>query len=71
MLSVVKLYKEKTVRGVSWLHAGFFASWGFWNLYYYPHLNQWFSFVGGIAIVIVNTLWLIQLIYYKGKEKKR
>jgi len=63
-LSVIKLYKEKSVRGISWVHAAFFASWGYWNLYYYPHLNQWMSFYGGVAIVLVNTIWLIQLIYY-------
>jgi len=64
LLSVIKLAREKRVQGVSWVHAGFFASWGCWNLFYYPHLGQWFSFVGGIAIVIVNTIWLGQLIYY-------
>ena len=68
-LSIVKLYKEKKVRGISWVHAGFFASWGYWNLYYYPHLNQWCSFIGGVFIVITNTIWLGQLIYYTKKEK--
>ena len=68
LLSVIKLHKHKVVRGVSWLHAGFFAIWGMWNLYYYPYLNQWASFVGGIAIAITNTIWVCQLIYYKRKE---
>jgi hypothetical protein len=64
-LSVIKLYKDKIVAGVSWLHAGFFATWGYWNLYYYPHLDQWASFAGGVLIVIINTIWLCQLIYYE------
>ena len=63
-LSVLRLHKDKCVRGVSWLHAGFFASWGYWNLFYYPHLDQWLSFWGGLALVMVNTVWLGQLIYY-------
>ena len=62
--SVIKLAKDKKVHGISWLHAAFFATWGYWNLYYYPHLDQWFSFIGGIAIVIVNTFWMGQLLYY-------
>lgn len=65
LLSVVKLAKEKKVQGISWLHAGFFTSWGFWNLFYYPHLDQWFSFAGGVAIVLANSVWLAQLIYYR------
>jgi hypothetical protein len=69
-LSIIKLYREKTVRGVSWLHVGFFTSWGFWNLFYYPHLGQWFSFIGGLALVISNTIWLGQIAYYTIRERQ-
>lgn len=58
------LYKDKKVRGVSVFTTGFFASWGYWNLYYYPHLNQWLSFVGGLLIVFFNTLWVLMALYY-------
>ena len=69
LLSVLKLHKEKKVHGVSWIAVAFFATCGMWNLYYYPHLGQWCSFWGGIAIVLVNTVWLSQLIYYSRKGK--
>lgn len=67
--SIIKLHREKIVRGVSWVHSGFFATWGYWNLFYYPHLGQWVSFVGGIGIVTTNTVWLVQLIYYTHQER--
>ena len=67
--SIIKLHRDKLVRGVSWLHSGFFAAWGYWNLFYYPYLDQWLSFVGGIGIVATNTFWLGQIIYYTQKEK--
>lgn len=70
LMSIIKLHKEKRVRGVSWIHVTFFSSWGFWNLYYYPHLNQWVSFFGGLALVLTNTFWLGQIIYYLRKERK-
>jgi len=63
-LSIIKLYKEKKVRGVSWVHVAYFTSWGFWNLFYYPHLNQCISFFGGVAVVVTNLIWLCQIIYY-------
>lgn len=69
-LSVWKLHKDKVVRGVHWFATAFFASWGYWNLFYYPHLDQWFSFYGGAALVFVNTVWLIQMLYYNYKERK-
>lgn len=70
LLSILKLKKEKKVCGVSWVHVGFFAMWGYWNLFYYPHLTQWVSFAGGIGIVITNTFWLGQLIYYSREAEK-
>lgn len=70
LLSIIKLYKDKKVKGVSWVHAGFFAIWGYWNLFYYPHLDQWWSFFGGMATTITNTVWISQLIYYTRKGKK-
>ena len=69
MLNVKQLYKDKKLNGVHWLPTVFFTSWGFWNLYYYPSLNQWFSFYGGLCIVIVNTFWLLQIIYYSRRNK--
>ena len=71
LLSVARLYREKVVRGVSWVHVAFFSAWGFWNLFYYPHLGQWISFAGGIGIVGTNTFWLCQLLYYSRKEQLR
>jgi predicted membrane channel-forming protein YqfA (hemolysin III family) len=61
---VLRLWKDKRVAGVSILATIFFASWGFWNLYYYPHLDQWASFAGGLGIVTGNCVWIAGMIYY-------
>ncbi len=71
LLSILKLHKDKQVRGVHWLQVSYFFAWGLWNLYYYPHLNQWMSFIGGIAVVATNGVWLGQMLYYLHKEKQR
>lgn len=59
------LYADKKVNGISVLSTIFFLSWGLWNLYYYPHLDQWMSFFGGIMIASANFIWVSMLIYYK------
>lgn len=64
-----QLLKDKQVKGVNWLSCLFFTTWGFWNLFFYPHLNQWLSFFGGILIVLGNILWLGLIIRYKRLEK--
>lgn len=68
-LSCWKLLKQKKVRGVSVYHISYFTAWGFWNLYYYPFLGQWTSFVGGMLVVLVNIFWLGLLVFYIRKER--
>lgn len=67
--NVVQLHRDKLVKGVHWNATAFFAAWGYWNLYYYPHLDQWWSFAGGVSIVVANTVWLVQMMYYLDIEK--
>ena len=62
--SIIRLVQDKEVKGVSLIHAGFFWIWGLWNLYYYPSLNQQFSFYGGILLFTANTIWIVLLVYY-------
>lgn len=62
------LYQHKQVKGVSVLSTSFFFAWGVWNLFYYPHLDQTLSFLGGLVIVSSNCLWIGMMLYYKGKE---
>ncbi len=69
LLSVIKLHQDKLVRGVSWPHVAFFAFWGLWNLFYYPSLDQWFSFAGGLWLMAVNLFYVCQLIHYTIMEE--
>ena len=63
-LNCWRLYKDKEVKGVIWQLTIFYTLWGFYNIYYYPHLDQWLSFVGGLFMVIGNALWIAQVIWY-------
>jgi len=70
LLHCLKLIHDKKVKGVSIVAILYFASWGMWNLYYYPFLNQWCSLIGGIGIVTMNCLYVSLLIYYTLKNKR-
>lgn len=68
--NVLAIRRDRMVRGVHWSPWAVFSAWGIWNLYYYPHLNQWLSFTGGLAIVAVNMTWLGHYIYYEFGRRK-
>lgn len=53
-----QLRKDRNLKGIWWPLIAFMTLWGVWNLAYYPSLGQWFSFVGGIALVLGNALWV-------------
>jgi hypothetical protein len=59
LMNVRQLRRDRVVRGVHWAPTVFFAAWGLWNLFYYPHLSQWLSFAGGCGIVAANAWWLV------------
>lgn len=63
--NVRALRRDKVLQGVHWTPTAFFAAWGLWNLFYYPSLDQWFSFWGGVAIVSVNLMWLALVVRYR------
>lgn len=67
-INVVKLHSEKRVAGVYWPVQAFFSCWGLWNLYYYPALGQWASFVGGVFLVVGNATWTIMAAWYSKKN---
>lgn len=66
-----RLWIDRQVKGVDWKNVVFFWSWGLWNCFYYPHLDQTFSFYAGVVLALGNTAWVISYIYmrYKGLLK--
>lgn len=64
-LSVRRLYIDRSVKGVSPWTSVFFTSWGFYNLFYYPHLSQWLSFGGCFLTTFMNAAWLILYLVFR------
>jgi len=65
LINVIATYRDKKIRGIRIVPTMFFTSWGIWNLYYYPQLNQIWSFIGGLGIVITNLIWVVLMIKYR------
>lgn len=70
LLNIRQLLRDKKIAGVHWGPVVFWTAWGFWNLFYYPSLHQWYSFYGGCGVVSVNAVWLALLLYYRQKEMR-
>ncbi len=64
-MHVKQILKDKKTRGVAWAPFVFFASWGLWNLIYYPAVDCWWSFTGGVALVSVNLFYCVLMWKYR------
>lgn len=68
LMSLIKVLRSKDSSGVSYVTVLFFSLWGYWNMFFYPHLGQWLSFIGGVAVTLANTAWMIAVFYYRGER---
>jgi hypothetical protein len=64
LLNVMRLYRDKTVQGVSPGAVVFFTAWGAWNLHYYQQLTQPLSQLASLCVFAANAWWLILLGHY-------
>lgn len=67
--NVLKLWKDKKVQGTHWQMMIFFSSWALWNLYFYPHLDQWLSFAGGCSMAVSEVIWTVLAACYMTRSK--
>lgn len=63
-LNVYTVFRDRAVKGIHLGSMFFFTSWGLWNLYYYPHLHQWWSFTGGCSLALANCVWVGAAVYF-------
>lgn len=62
--SILKIVKQKELKGVSHVANFFFCGFSYWNIYYYSSLSQPFSAVTGILTATVNTIYVSLAFYY-------
>jgi hypothetical protein len=69
IINIIKLIKDKQIKGISLWSSTFFMVWGIWNIYYYNELQQSFSFYCCIIMCILNIGWLSLAAFFKFKNK--
>lgn len=69
-MSVRRVWKDRGFAGIFLPAIVFFTAWGFWNCFYYPYLQQYWSFAGGLSIVTANVCWVSSMLYFGHKESK-
>ena len=70
-LNVIRLFKDKGIKGVRLIPGFFFSLSTIWGIYYYYELDQPWSVLGMVLMATANTSWIVLAIYYTIKEKNQ
>lgn len=68
LFNIAAIQRDRQVRGVSVFTVLFFTVWGFWNVYYYPHLNQIYSGMIAGCLAVGNLVYFSLILKYKDKS---
>lgn len=68
--NVKAIRKSRTIAGVHWLPTAYFAGWGVYNLWFYTALHLPYAYWAGLAITLVNMVWLGHLGYYAYRRRQ-
>ena len=63
--SIASVFKNKSSLGVSKWHIGYFFAYGVFMIFYYLSLDQYFSLVTNVLVVISNAIYLGGVIKYE------
>jgi len=66
--SIVAAHRAKRIAGVSIFTSLFFTSWGWWNIFYYPSLDQTLSACAAVLLAATNSIWLGQIWIYRRRS---
>lgn len=64
-LNVLKLTKDKAIKGVKLSPGFFFSISTIWGMYYYYQISQMWSFLGMTLLAGANTCWIALAVYYE------
>ncbi len=62
--NVVKIARDRCVKGVYWPVSLIYTIWGLYNLWFYPHLGQRWSFWGAVVMALANGTWVCLAWWY-------
>lgn len=68
LMNVRRVVQDRGYAGIRPQIVLFFLGWGFWNLYFYPALGQWWSFAAGVSMTFANILWISAMGLYGRKR---
>ena len=69
-LNVLRIRRDREIKGIDWRISAFWSAWGLWNLHYYYAVGHMLSWAAGAVLVAGNICWVAHAIYYVREERQ-
>ena len=69
LLNVRQLWRDKELKGISLWMILYFTLWGYWGIYMFWDLKQYWSMLTNIGIAGAYTVWIGLAAFYKVKNR--
>lgn len=70
VLNLLKLIKDKDIKGISKLSIVFFSIWNIWTLFFFLMVTEfWWTIGAYIIVTVLNVVYIILMIKY-GRKKR-
>lgn len=70
LLASLQVLRDRRVEGTRWWLPLFFWSWCAWNLWYYPAIDQWWSFLGACLMFLSNGTYACLLWWFRRHPRR-
>ena len=69
VLNLLKLMKDKEIKGISKISIGFFSLWNVWTLFFFIKVSEYWWTIGAYVVVaILNVAYITLMIKYGLKK---
>ena len=62
--NALRVCRDRGYAGITWTAVAFFATWSAWNTWYYPSLDQTWSWVAAIFMLTANLCWIAVMAWF-------
>ncbi len=69
VLNLLKLMKDKEIKGISKISIGFFSLWNVWTLFFFIKVSEYWWTIGAYIIVTILNIAYITLMIKYGLKK--
>lgn len=69
--NVMRIRRDREVKGIDWRVTAFWSAWGVWNVGYYDSVGHPLSMWAGAFLAAGNVCWVLHAVHYTRRRAEQ